>query len=462
MAIGTPRILKTPSVVGSMKRIFGRRVRPGSISLMVTGWPVIEEAVFGRRRILFSLALMMGAWNLNGSAQAPDARVDGLRVFLDCDRCDFDFMRREITFVNYVRDRRDAQVHVLVTDQSSGAGRQHTLDFIGLEHFEGRDVRYAYSESRTDTDDEIREGLAQVLRVGFLHYIIETPLARDIEIGPGEMATPGDSMMVQPQDDPWNFWVFRLSTNARASGESSRTQRRFNGSTSANRTTEDWIIRAEVESSYRETITELSSGEFVDMRTSYEVEGQLVRSLGEHWGASIRGGTSGSTYLNQDQRIRVFPGIEFNVFPYSESSRRSLTFAYEIGMESYDYEEETIFGKLEEKLPSQEIDVTFDVEQPWGDSRVRFRYNSYLNDIDKFSTSLYGNLSFRIVRGLSIFVNASTSLVRDQVYLTKSDLTDEEILIERRQLATDSRYRISFGFSYTFGSIFNNVVNPRF
>ena len=29
-------------------------------------------------------------------------------------------------------------------------------------------------------------------------------------------------------------------------------------------------------------------------------------------------------------------------------------------------------------------------------------------------------------------------------------------------LATDSRYRISFGFSYTFGSIFNNVVNPRF
>ena len=84
------------------------------------------------------------------------------------------------------------------------------------------------------------------------------------------------------------------------------------------------------------------------------------------------------------------------------------------------------------------------------------------NDIDKFSTSLYGNLSFRIVRGLSVFVNASTSLVRDQVYLAKSDLTDEEILIERRQLATDSRYRISFGFSYTFGSIFNNVVNPRF
>jgi len=429
---------------------------------MVTGRLDIEETGLNKRRIQFSLALVMGVWNVNGAAQAPKTHVDGLRVFLDCNRCDFNFMRREITFVNYVRDRRDAQVHVLVTDQSSGAGRQHTLDFIGLEHFEGRDIRYAYSESRTDTDDETREGLAQVLRVGFLHYIIETPLVRGIEIGPGEVTNPSDSMMAQPQDDPWSFWVFRLSTNARASGESSRTQRRFNGSASANRTTEDWIIRAEVESLYRETITQLSTGQFVDVRTSYEIEAQLVRSLGEHWGISTRGGTSGSTYLNQDQRVRVLPGIEFNVFPYSESSRRSLVFAYEIGMESYNYEEETIFGRLEERLASQEIDATFDVEQPWGDSRIRFRYNSYLNEIDKYSTSLSGNLSFRIARGLSVSVNASTSLVRDQVYLAKIDLTDEEILIERRQLATDSRYRISFGFSYTFGSIFNNVVNPRF
>ena len=246
------------------------------------------------------------------------------------------------------------------------------------------------------------------------------------------------------------------------SGETSRKDRRFEGSASANRTTEDWIFRAEFDSSYRKSITELSTGDFVDLRTSYDLEGQIVKSLGEHWGASIRADTSASTYLNQDQRIRVLPGIEFNVFPYSQSSRRSLTLSYEVGMESFDYENETIFGKTEETLKSQEIEGTFDVEQPWGDSRVRIRYNSYLDDFSKYSASVYGNLSFRIVRGFSVFANASTSLVRDQLYLTKQDLTDEEILIERRQLATDSRYRVSFGLSYTFGSIFNNVVNPRF
>ncbi len=422
----------------------------------------------GRRLGLVLWVLCVGA----GAGDAQDAArgAAALRVFLDCNRCDFDFLRREITFVNYVRDRYDAQVHVLVTTENSGGGRLYTLDFIGLEEFADRGVSYTYSESRTDTDNETREGLAQVLRVGFLHYIIDTPMAYDIRIGAGGGGGVGTGfagggrrpVMAQPDDDPWDFWVFRLSTNARVSGEASRRQRNFNGSASANRTTEDWIVRAEFDGSYRETVTRLSTGDFTNVRTSYQLDGQLVKSLGEHWGASIRGGSSASTFLNQDQRIRVLPGVEFNVFPYSESSRRSLTFAYELGVESYDYLEETIFGKVEETLAAQEVEVTFDVEQPWGDSRVRLRYNSYVNDLSKYSTSVFGNLSFRVVRGLSVFASASGALVRDQVYLSGKKLTDEEILVERRQLATDSRYRVSFGFSYTFGSIFNNVVNPRF
>ena len=399
----------------------------------------------------------------SAGCQEPDGGPEALRVFLDCGRvCDRDYLRREIIFVNYVRDRRDAQVHVLVTAEGSGGGTQYTLDFIGLEMFEGNDVRHSYSQSRTDTRDETRAGIAQVLRVGFLHYIIDTPLAYEIEIGTGDGRGQQRPLMVQPEDDPWNFWVFRVNTNVRASGEASRTQRNFNGSASANRTTEAWIIRAELDGSYRESVTELSTGDFTNITTRYGLDGQVVKSVGEHWGASIRGGVRASSFLNQDRRLSVFPGVEFNVFPYVESSRRSLTLSYEAGMEAFDYEEETIFGKLEEVVGSQEVEVTLDVEQPWGDSRVRLRYDSFFNDLSKYSTSVSGNLSFRVVRGLSINVNASTSLVRDQLHLAKEDLSDEEILLERRQLATDSRYSVSFGFSYTFGSIFNNVVNPRF
>ena len=415
------------------------------------------------RVVCFVVVSAVFLWGAPGEAQEPDDGPEALRVFLDCGRaCDRDYLRREITFVNYVRDRRDAQVHILVTTEGSGGGTQYTLDFIGLEEFEANDVRYAYSQGRTDTRDETRAGIAQVLRVGFLHFIIDTPLAYEIEIGTSDGGRQRRPMMAQPEDDPWNFWVYRVNTNVRASGEASRTQQSFNGSVSANRTTEGWKISAELDGSYRESVTELSTGDFTNITTRYGLDGQVVKSLGEHWGASIRGGVSASTFLNQDQALRVLPGIEFNVFPYSESSRRSLTISYEAGVEAFNYEEVTIFGKIEDTLGSQEVEATFDFEQPWGDSRIRARYNSFLNDASKYSASVSGNLSFRVVRGLSLNLNASTSLVRDQLYLPKEDLSDEEILLEWRQLATDSRYSISFGFSYTFGSIFNNVVNPRF
>jgi hypothetical protein len=36
------------------------------------------------------------------------------------------------------------------------------------------------------------------------------------------------------------------------------------------------------------------------------------------------------------------------------------------------------------------------------------------------------------------------------------------VLTQQRQLQTGYRYFTNFGISYRFGSIFNNVVNPRF
>ena len=41
-------------------------------------------------------------------------------------------------------------------------------------------------------------------------------------------------------------------------------------------------------------------------------------------------------------------------------------------------------------------------------------------------------------------------------------VTDEEALLRLQQLETDFEYGVSLGFSFQFGSIFNNVVNNRF
>ena len=110
--------------------------------------------------------------NERTQTSAPSG-AEALRVFLDCGRCDTDFLRREILFVNYVRDRPDAQVHVLVTiEGTGGGGAAWTLDFYGLEEFEGMDDQLMFYTSQDDTDDSRRRVLARTLSLGLVRYAI--------------------------------------------------------------------------------------------------------------------------------------------------------------------------------------------------------------------------------------------------------------------------------------------------
>ena len=57
---------------------------------------------------------------------------------------------------------------------------------------------------------------------------------------------------------------------------------------------------------------------------------------------------------------------------------------------------------------------------------------------------------------------ASYERVRDQLSLSAAGIDPSDILLRLRELKTSYRYDISGGLSYTFGSIYDNVVNPRF
>ncbi len=52
--------------------------------------------------------------------------------------------------------------------------------------------------------------------------------------------------------------------------------------------------------------------------------------------------------------------------------------------------------------------------------------------------------------------------MRDQIFLPRRGASDEEVLLRQRALNTNFSYFGSVNVSYTFGSIFNNIVNPRF
>jgi len=399
-------------------------------------------------------------------AQPPGQPPPGLlRLFLDCANawCDMDYVRREVTFVDHVRNREDADVHVLLTRESTGSGGDaHTMQFIGLGRFAGVMHTLIFNTGPADTEDDLRKGLVRTLKLGLVRYAADTASGRDLQIT--HRPPPASAQAAaQGVEDPWNFWVFRASLRGSSDGESLSSSASTSGSFSANRVTEAWKFTNSLYGNYRRSKYTLSEGDtYTAITRSASATSLGVKSLGPKWGAGGRASASSSTYVNQDLALRVAPAIEWNRFPYAESTRRQLTFNYAVGLNYYDYKEETIFGKMSETVPDHTLIVSLDLKQPWGSTSTSFEVSQYLNDLSKHSLLLFGSLEARLFKGFAVNGYGSVSRIRNQLYLPRGEATDEEILVRQRQLATSYRYYISVGFSYSFGSIYNNVVNTRF
>ena len=188
----------------------------------------------------------------------------------------------------------------------------------------------------------------------------------------------------------------------------------------------------------------------------------VVKSLGPKWSLGGQAGGSHSSFSNEDRTFTATPAIEFDVFPYSESSERSLTFQYTIGPTYYRYVEETIYDKLSETVPMHAFNVSLGLRQPWGSVGASVNLNQHLNHTDRYHVGLYGSADVRLFKGFSFSIYGDYSKIADQIGLPKSFLSTEEILLQTRQRPTNHSYSFNVGISYRFGSIFNSTVNPRF
>lgn len=411
-------------------------------------------------------AALAAFWASSAPAQPAVQEPFRLRVFIDCtvSGCDSDFFRTEIAFVDHVRDRADADVHVLVTTQATGGGGTvYTMAFIGRSVRAERTDTLSVSTLQTATPDERRKALSRGLKLGLVQYAAHTRAGEWLEITMRPKDSAGVASAAKSAHDPWNFWVFRIGSNSNFSGEKSQRFAYISGTASANRTTEAWKVSIRGNGSYNESKFTFSSGnKFANYSHTYGASELIVKSLGPHWSAGQRASIGSSTYLNQELSFRFAPAVEYNVFPYSESTRRQLTFQYSAGLSHYRYEEKTIFGKLRETHPDHSLTVSLDMKQPWGSISSSLEGAALIDDFSKKRMVNFTSLNLRLFKGFNLNMYSSVAIVRDQLYIPGGDLSDEEVLVRRRQLETSYRYFGGVGLSYTFGSIFNNVVNPRF
>lgn len=389
---------------------------------------------------------------------------DAVKVFVDCQgaRCDQQFFVDQMRWVSFVRDRVFADVTMLVTSLRTGSGgTEYTISAIGGERYRGRvDTAVVYN-APNDAEDVIRRRLARTFSLLLGPYAARTQAAEHLTLN--YTSPTGGAAAPQAVNDPWNFWVYRVSANGYGSGEKSQSFSNTFFSASASRVTANWKTTMSTNFGYDQSKFALSGGTtFTKIQRNYGANVLIAKSLGDHWTAGATAQAQYSDFFNYDLNLRLSPALEWNYFPYKEFTRRQLTAFYTVGMAAMRFQDSTIYGRTQETHPLHSINVAWNARQTWGSVNASLFGSQYLHDPSFNSYGISSFADLRLTKGLSINFGGNYSRVNDQLYLRRGSLSDIQVIARQEALATNFRYFMSFGVSYTFGSIFNNVVNPRF
>ena len=403
--------------------------------------------------IFFMIVYPVLTFSQESTTGSDTLRKDALNVFMEAT----DYIKKEIPYINYVRDIKEADLYIISTSQYTGSGgREFTYFLVGQHKFNGMKDTLSFTTAPDETDDMERAKMVKTLKLGLARYVAKTPLAKYMNV------TFSQPMTETVSSDKWNSWVFNASLNAYISMQSTYKNSFMFGNLSANRVTEKSKFESSIGLDFERDVTEYGDTTYESSILDKNSYLSYVKSINDHWSAGGTFGITTSTYSNYDLAVRFAPGIEYDVFPYSESTRRMLTFQYRIGVEINNYTEETIRFKTEEEVGYHSVAGLLTLVQKWGSLRVRLTWNNYFFDWSYYRINFNTSASIRIFKGLNFNIYGSAAKVNDQISLPSEGASLEDVLLRRKMQATEYQFYTSFGFSYTFGSIFNNVVNPRF
>ena len=383
-------------------------------------------------------------------------------VYLDCQtNCHFTYLRQEVDFINYARDRQGADIYVLVTNQRASAGSQEIqMIFIyqSIDYLKSDTIKYYREANISDLDEmqlfkkNFKKGLLPVLiqdnMVDYISYTVELD---------------STSIFETETIDPWNYWSFNIGLNMNIRGEESFQEQEYFGRVSASRVTKKEKVFLLVWANLEESSFTLSDGnEVTSDNKRYRAFGQWVGSISDHWSAGVRALVGSSSFGNTDFEATVRPAIEFNVYPYSQNSTRRFSFMYTAGIVYNNYTLPTLFDQLEETLLRHGLDIEFEQTQPWGAIEFDIEFDQYLHDLSLYSISFNPNIELNLFKGLKLEFGGFISFVGDRINISKEDISDQDIILQNKQLDTSYSYASYVGFNYRFGSKNNNIVNPRF
>ena len=409
------------------------------------------------------------------TAQNKTIIKDEVKVFVDCSGwCDMNFVKTEINYVDFVPDRFLANVFIMVTDQRTGSGGSELkLFFYGQENFKGMQDTLKFYRTSVDTDAEYREKLVRYLKLGLTRFVAQTSLAQKIDISVPVSKNEEASNSLTTKKDKWNFWVFNVGFSGNINSDDYSKSNRISGSIRANRVTEKLKINlnANISKNVRTIQFDSTISKFPNNNSG--IFATIVKSVSSHWSLGGQASFNQSTFSNTAARLSVRPAVEYSFFKYKDAVKKSITLFYSIGPSTNNYIDSGYYDKPEHLLFEQSLSLNLGFLQKWGNVNLEASYNNFLNsftlndikikgkNINTFSIG--GYLEVRIVKGLSLNVSANANFTKG-IYpnIPRKFFSRDDLLTNTRQYPTEKGLYTYFGINYRFGSIYNNVVNPRF
>ncbi len=412
------------------------------------------------------IGILFSVVGFSSIAQAPQshnvdetARASVLNVYLDCNYCDNGFFRQTVKDVNFVRDRKLADVHLLFISQRSGSGgSSERIQFSGLGEFQHLADILSFTIDVNMTADERRKTRLKYIELGLMRYRIEMGQADQIQL----TIIQRENRIEKKEEDPWNAWVFGLNGYASFSGQETSNNKNFSASASAKRVTER--NKFVVQGGFNQNIATYNYDgvKTVGRQQSTWSNARDVISLSDHWSCGFFGNAGNSLFSNYKLYAVGKTGVEYDFFKYSESFDKQAIVAYNLGARYNDYYDTTVFNRDEDKVAFHELTVGGSVKQNWGNLWSTVTYQNYLHDFSLNSLSWGLSLNVRLFKGFSWRVNGRFNLLHNQINIAKQNASIEDVLLQQQELGSGYSYWMNTGINYSFGSIYNTVVNPRF
>jgi hypothetical protein len=274
-----------------------------------------------------------------GFSQNDQENQNDLKIYLDCFFCDVNYYKQNLSHVEFVRDRKVADVHLLFTRQNNGSGgSSQQIQFIGLGYFSNMVDTLSYSIDVNMTSDEKRKRQLKYIELGLVRYWLLKGLGEEISVDihkPGENA---DSSHV----DPWDYWVFNVHVGGWANGQETSHSVRANGRVGARRITKKnkFSLRMRYNKNFQTFIYD-STVTTTNQESSW-VSLQEILSINDHWSYGFFANAGNSIFSNQRFYLKPRAAIEYNFFNYEESSTKQAVLSYEIGGLYNDYYDTTV------------------------------------------------------------------------------------------------------------------------